>query len=141
MDQELNIFRNADNLGLSLEYVTGIMRRMKESGGTLWGSTLERVARPNIPKAVEIALAMNAVLNSFDKETDGKGTLHTDNDDDQWNFADPLYWFSTESSSSAFELEQDQLWVNKLLDIGSTSYCYTGVECDSSKSRQNHYMY
>jgi hypothetical protein len=140
MDQELNIFRNAGHLGISLEYVTGIMRRMKESGGTLWGSKLERVARPNIPKAVEIALAVNAVLSSFDKETGGKGTLHNDNDDDQWNFADPLYWFSTESSYSAFELEQDQLWVNKLLDIGSVSYCYTGVECDSSKSINVEYI-
>ena len=114
MDQELNIFKNVELVGLTVDYVLGMTARMIHRGDTFWGERLQRVASPNVPRGIRSSLAMHAALGSRGgHENDGQ--LLSDLD----------YWFARPTlapplstavhHNATFVREQDQLWLTRLL--------------------------
>ena len=146
MDQELNILTHAGEMGLTFKDVIEIIQRMIERGGTLWGDSLVRAQRLDIPNSIQTAMVIDAALdNAMDVAT---GTPHQEKN------ADLQYWFGQRKCSgdvtglddhrnTSFVQEQDELWIKTLLSAGRTgTYCYVfgqheGGVCDSSKRSIN----
>jgi hypothetical protein len=113
MDQELNIFKNVELVGLTVDYVLGMTARMIHRGDTFWGERLQWIASPNVPRGIRSSLAMHAMLGS-----------RGGNDNDGQLLSDLDYWFArstqaplstTVHHNATFVREQDQLWLTRLL--------------------------